>query len=164
MGKLNYNRTAKHLYEEHYINNVESPLNYTVFRLIMERFYGILTEKIIQGGVYKMGHRLGDIRIRKIDYKLRFNKDGKVKNPPIDWKATNELKAKGVNKWVFYESDYYLRWSWCKRHGKCTVPNQSAYSFTPTSDSKYQLGNKRRLAKANQANSLLHLNYEHIKK
>lgn len=158
MGKLSKN--SKDIYEYFKKNNPDTKLTKAEFKLILERLMLDISDRIIDGGILKMGNNLGDIKIKKVKRVLKFNKDGKVSNPPIDWKATNELKKKGINRWVFYDQPFYLKWAWVKRYGKCKVPNQSVYSFKATSNSKMNLGNKGKLAKANRENTLLHLKYE----
>ena len=155
---------------------------YNLFRLIVERFFLNLSNKIIQGEVWKIGFKLGDIRIRKIDRKFVFDDEGNITNLKINWAESRKLEKEILDKGgktydkktgegekylVYYDDPFYLRWSWLK--SKCNVLNHTVYSFTPTSDNprigldnKKRLGNKGKLVKANKENPNLHFRYEHI--
>jgi len=128
-----------------------------------------IDEIIYEGNTLNMGHRLGHIKILKIDRVYRINKDtGKITNRKVDWKKTTEhWKKTGERKGlIFFSDDWYVKWNWDRRGGKCRVAGSSIYSFKPTHNSsrRKKLGTKGLLADAVSNDPNLHLKYEYIKR
>lgn len=89
-----------------------------------------MVEFILNGETIKLGNNMGSIRIKKIQRS----------SSSVNWCETNKLKKKGINKFVYFTSDYWYRWFWNKK--LCRVKNKSIYIFKPT---KGPNGNTKKL-------------------
>ncbi len=152
-----------------YLKDEES-IPYEDFKHILEIFNKKLSEKIIKGYKFKIGHNLGTIKIVKKERKFRLNENG---NPTsaINWGASNKRKAEllkegkklydekeqpnGEEWLVFFTDRFFIRFLW--NRGDTTTfsaKNIRTYAFRPT------WTNKRSLSLFVQANKdRLHLNY-----
>lgn len=104
----------------------------SLFKEICFTFNKILCKKILEGIVFVLPYRLGELGItkRKMSYKERELK--------VDFGHFN--KTKELTHFVNEHSDSYrARWQWRKKN--CRVINKRMYSFTPT------MSNKRALSK-----------------
>lgn len=146
----------------------EKLMDYAIFKRIVVAFNKKASEAIIAGGTLNLGNKLGYSQIRKIIPPTRSQR--------IDWaeskKLKSELEGQGVSvrsqdnptgsNWLIYKNQsYYLRWSWVKRSNHdCTVKNNRVYAFYPTASGKGEtLGNRTKLAKAQEQDGLLHTRY-----
>ena len=125
----------------------KTTVTYSLYKHIIAEFNKKVSEVILDGQVFNMGHRLGTIRIKRIP--RSFNK------PTIDWHETNKLKKQGINKLIYYTDDYYFRWNWDKH--RCMVKNKSVYTFSPTSGAN---GNKKALVRRLRQDEFAYLNYK----
>lgn len=121
------------------IKDLEAKMfDYNLFRFIVGEFNEMLIDLIIKEGyTFKLGNNCGELRIRK-------KKRSKTK-PPIDWKASNQLKADiiaagktpynketapdGVKWFLYHEGEYGYYWYWAKY--KCNHKHRTLYSFNP---------------------------------
>lgn len=148
--KLNEDRLgAKDMYRAFKKNNPDTDITYPLYRAILESFNTKLTDRILDGIKFNLGHRLGNIYIKKI----RRTPSSKV----IDWNETNKMWAEQGYKdgFVYYTDEYYYRWSWEKR--KAQVKNKSVYKFEPTGG---KLGIKRKLVERLRSNPFAATNYK----
>lgn len=139
--------SAKDAYEAYRKKNPDTSVTYSLYKHIVAEFNKKVSERILDGEVFNMGHRLGTIRIKRIP--RSFNR------PSVDWYETNKLKKQGINKLIYYTDDYYFRWNWDKH--RCAVKNKSVYKFTPTAGAK---GNKKALVNRLRQDEFAYLNYK----
>lgn len=139
---------AKDMYKAYVKANPDTDITYPLYRAILESFNLKLTEKILDGHRFNLGHRLGNIFIKKI----RRTPSSKV----IDWNETNKMWGEQGYKegFVYYTDEYYYRWNWEKR--KAQVKNKSVYKFEPTGG---KLGIKRKLVERLRSNPFASTNY-----
>lgn len=148
--KLNEERLgAKDMYQAYKKANPDTDITYPLYRAILETFNVKLTEHLLDGKKFNLGHRLGNIYIKKI----RRTPSSKV----IDWNETNKMWAEQGYKegFVYYTDEYYYRWNWEKR--KAQVKNKSVYKFEPTGG---KLGIKRKLVERLRSNPFAATNYK----
>lgn len=140
-------------------------LDFYTFRDVIYTYNQKAVYDIIQGERINLSEKLGYMYVTKV------NSPSKL----IDWDSSNKFKEEliangeqpkdsdhpdGSNWLLYYDNDYYFRWTWQKRKGVCKVRNHTVYEFTPTNTSgKGVRGVKSMLAEANRKNPLLHLNY-----
>lgn len=132
---------AKDMYRAYKKKNPDTDITYTLYRLILEQFNIKVADKILDGSVFNMGHRLGNIYIKKIQRT--------PSNKTIDWNETQKMWSEQGEKkgFVYYTDNYYYRWNWEKR--KCQIKNKSVYKFDPTGG---KLGIKRKLVQRIKTN------------
>lgn len=148
-------REIYEFYDETYPNTVGKNL----FRKICKEFNeNVLKEVIYEGHDFSMGSRLGSIRIRKFNNKVKLGEDGEIANKfKVNWnktlkkwgelypdKTAEEIKEIKDKPLIFHLNEHtdgwVMKWFWDKI--TCNVPNQSAYRFEP------QRSIKREAAKA----------------
>lgn len=139
--------STKDMYAHFKKQNPESDVTYTLYKHTLGEFFKKVSNEILEGETFNLGHKLGKIRIRKVE--RNYNK------PTIDWGATNKLKAQGINKHVYYTDPYWYRWGW----EKCSVAlkNKSVYKFTATKGSN---GNIKALSRKLKLDEFAHLNFK----
>jgi hypothetical protein len=152
----------KTIFEESY----NGDLDYTSYRLILERFYQNMVDHIINGGSYDMGWA-GKIYVRKV---LRSKHTAKPLNKSINWGVTSTLMKRGHKMLVFYDDEFFLQIYWTKGSDKYKHPALKYYSFQPTanSSSSYlrsrphycKLGFRGRMSQYNRENVFAHYRYE----
>jgi hypothetical protein len=125
----------------------KTTVTYTLYKYVVSEFNKKVSELILEGHSFNMGHRLSSIRIKKIA--RSFNK------PTVDWGETNKLRKEGIKTIVYYTDDFYFRWHWEK--ARCLVKNKSVYSFTPNGGVK---GNKRALVTKLKQDEFAYLNFK----
>ena len=168
--------STKHMYSYYKKRYPKSKIPYWMFKEVIARYNKKASDAVIFGGVLNLGAKLGDVIIKKI--RRNYIK------PEVNWGASRVEKQKLIDQgivpkdethpegeeWmIFYSDPWYLRWAWSKKR-VCKVKNQTVYKFIPTSNksrkagdnSLDKLGNKGKLALANQMNPNLHVIYEHI--
>jgi hypothetical protein len=166
--------TSKQAYEFYKLKNPTSTIPYWMYKEVISRFNKKAPDAVIFGQVLNLGHKLGNVLIKKI----RRN----YLNPLPDWgtskRKKQELIDQGITpkdqthpegeEWiVFYTDPWYLRWAWVKKR-ICRVRNASVYKLMPTSDRSKKanntdltrLGNKGKLTLANRLDPYLHIKYE----
>lgn len=109
-------------------------VNESQFKHVAELAFKIVRDEVLDGNQWKIGQRMGNIRIRKV--KRTFKK------PRINIYETLKLRKEGIEKNVYYTDDYWYRFYWEKK--VCQIPNKTVYSFVPTKGAN---GNTKRLAK-----------------
>lgn len=139
--------STKDAYKAYLKKNPKTTVTYALYKHIIAEFNKKVAEKVLDGQVFNMGHRLGSIRIKRIP--RSFNK------PAIDWYETNKLKEQGIKKLVYYTDEYYFRWNWDKH--RCMVKNKSVYTFSPTAGKN---GNRKALVKRLRQDEFAYLNYK----
>lgn len=132
---------------------MDTIFNEKIFKLVLRTFNQMAVDKMIKEGfIWRIGHRLSHIRIKKKTITARTAKNGEIK-PRINWGESNKLKkaliAKGKlplkakydknNKrigdnggepWLIYITDDYNTWWYWDRY-RSTVKNKSVYQFKP---------------------------------
>lgn len=139
--------SAQDAYRWYKKNNPNSQVTYSMYKHVISEFNKKVSQRIMDGEIFNMGHRLGTIRIKRIP--RSFNK------PTIDWGETNKLKKQGIMKIVYFTDDFYFRWNWDKY--RCRVKNKSVYTFAPT---KGPGGNSKALARKLKNDEFAYLNYK----
>lgn len=134
------------------------------YMLIVEEFNCEVMDLVITQGVrFEMGSNLSGLSILRIPINN--------KKPPVDWKASNENKAKLIaegripknehnpngENWLIFitEVDHYMRFYWNKK--ACTIPGYSAYRFDATRGAK---GNKTKLTQLLKTDPFAEFNYD----
>jgi hypothetical protein len=148
--KLNEERLgAKDMYRAYKKAHPDTDITYPLYRAILESFNTKLAERILDGDKFNMGHRLGNLYIKKI----RRTPSSKV----IDWNETRRMwEDQGFKEgFVYYTDEYYYRWNWEKR--KAQIKNKSVYKFIPTGG---KLGIKRKLVERLRSNPFAATNYK----
>lgn len=138
--------TTKDMYKYFVKNHPGTSVTYLQYRYVVSRFNKLLSEAVLSGKTVNLGKRLGKLKICKI--RRTFKK--KI----VDFGATRKLKAKGIDRVVYFTDDYYYRWCWKKVSAK--VKNKSVYKFKPSSGPN---GNKKRLARLLKEDEFAHLNF-----
>lgn len=103
---------------------------------ILNLFNSGISDEILTGYVFPMGHGMSYIRIRRVDNQKRRKR--------IDWGTSNKIKTQIISKggtplkgdnngipWLVHiskEIDFF--WYW--RKANCVVPNKSYFKFKPT--------------------------------
>lgn len=101
---------------------------------ILHSFFKLLSKQIIEEAYeYKIPHGLGCLKMVKF----------KPTNKAIDWKKSNDFKAKhGVYKHIYHTNkhsqEFAARWLWDKKPAR--VKNKSLYKFVPTRANKRHVG------------------------
>lgn len=139
--------SAKDAFEYYKQKNPGTTVNYTFYKYVITEFNKMLTKHILDGNRFNMGHRLGYLKIKKIE--RTFN------NPTIDWGETNKLIAQGIRQYVYYTDDHYYKWHWDKH--MCRVKNKSVYKFMTTGG---PTGNRRALSQRLKNDEFAYLNYK----
>ena len=134
--------------------NVE--VNQSIFSKVLKDFNAAIIDEIVYNAYeFRLPHRLGSLRVKKIKQKIKLTEDGKLdtSNLAPNWKATMDLwgrnpKAKEEKKLIFHTnkhtSGYYFRWFWNK--STCNVKNSSVYKLEMTKV------NKKKITKAVTSN------------
>ncbi len=135
------------MYEWYRKNNPGSDVTYTLYKHILVEFYKKASKKILEGETFNLGHKLGSIRIKKVE--RNFNR------PTINWHETNKLKEQGINKHVYFTDPYWFRWAWDK--STVALRNKSVYKFSPTEGKN---GNKKMLVRMLKTDEFAQLNYK----
>lgn len=140
---MNFNiRTS---YDE-YVNNVEEPVEESLYREVAEAYSEFLMDKILKGDEVGLPGRLGTLCITGKKQKVKFDKNGNAVGLAPDWKATKALwekspEAKAAKKLVYHtnaDTDgirYKLHWS--KR--KVFIPYKNLYNFRLTKQNKIKI-------------------------
>lgn len=154
-GKNNANYSLKELYKEYKLIS-KNPVPYRVYADFLKEYNDRIIKAIIYENLeYKMGYRLGYLRLQKRK-KVPFFKDGKLIKDHInpDWKRTKdywtkeypgltseEIKAISNKKVLLHHNDhsngYSVRFYWDKKMSN--VKNQSCYIFKATRTAKEDL-------------------------
>jgi len=125
----------KHMYKE-YIKDKEGPyaISYSDFVDICNEFYKGIAEYILDGGLYKLPYRLGDMSVIKKKPRLMD-----TIATPINWVETNKLGKQVLES--NDHSDYFrFRFKWTKM-GVAQVKHIKMYQVI------FTRANKRKLAK-----------------
>jgi len=132
-NKIKHPYVFKDMYKE-YIKDKEGPyaVTYKDFVDICSEFYKEVSDFIIEGGLYKLPYRLGDVSVIR-------------KNPahlsriatPVNWVATNEL-GKQVLETNDHSNYYRFQFKWTKL-GSGHVSNIRSYQLIFTRRNKRKL-------------------------
>jgi hypothetical protein len=141
------NHTAVDMYRYYKERNPGTDVTYTQFKYILSLYNKKVADRLLKGDIVNLGNRVGKLRIKKVA--RDFNKK------TVDWNSTNQLKAQGINKLVFFTDEYWYRWAWEKK--SCQIPNKSVYKFRPTGG---EGGNRKRLTRLLKSDELAHLNFK----
>lgn len=139
--------SAEDMYRFYKRSNPDSDVTYTLYKHILSEFLKKAADKILDGEVLYLGHKLGAIRIKKVE--RNFDK------PTINWCETNKLKAEGINQHVYYTDPYWYRWCWDK--STVALKNKSVYKFSPTEGAN---GQKKALVRRLNEDEFAYLNYK----
>jgi len=131
---------------EFYKNHSDNFIPRKVFRELLSEYNTEILRLIVYDGLdYSMNHRIGSLRIKKMDNSLRLGKDGEVANKlMVNWPKTHKLWSDKYPGKTFEEvkkipdkplvyhlnehSDgYVFKWYWDKFTSN--LKNQSAYRF-----------------------------------
>lgn len=124
-----------------------SDVNKRQYTNVVELYYKYARDEILEGKTFKLGQKLGKIRIKK--YRRTFNK------PKLDIAETLKLYRQGIKKKVYYTDDYWYRWYWEKK--SCQIANKTVYSFRPTIGEN---GNAKKLAQRLKNDEFAYLLYK----
>lgn len=138
------------MFREFVRENPKTDVTYLYFREVLEKFNSKATDRLVNsGGTLYLHSGLGEIKI------LIVKRDpSKKKRKAIDFKATKELRAQGIQKTVYFTTSTFGRWAWLK--SKCNINFHNFYSFTPTGG---RIGNKKKLSSALGASPTAHIKY-----
>lgn len=139
----------KEFKEEHEILSIMYNVDYKLFRSVICRFNKLIIQEILRGYNFKLPYFLGSIFILRVERNFGNNK--------IDWGKTNELKKKGINRHVYFTSEWWCRWYWEKY--SCKARNRTVYSFKPTRNSKKREGSQFELVNLLKSDSVAYLNF-----
>lgn len=142
-----------------------------IFRDVLCKFNTGVKERLVQdASIVNMKSYLGFLLIKKIDRNkgVYDSKSTRMPNWPESNKYKQELIDQGIQikdkdhpdgkNWiVYFDDDYYLRYSWIKKRGACRVKNHNYYAFIPSSG---KAGAKKLLIEANRKNPFLHSTYQ----
>lgn len=135
-------------------NIVETVISYGQFREIIETYYLIAGDYIIQGGTLNLGANLGSIEARRVERNFS--------NPVVNqWETMKQPKDPITGrpvKIIYYDDDDWIRIGWIKS-GKIT--NYMVYDFCPAPKNATGGGKglKYRFSQANIMNPLLKFRY-----
>jgi len=124
-----------------------SDINKKQYINVVELFYKYARDGILDGKTFKLGQKLGKIRIKK--FKRSFQK------PRLDIFSTLQLRKQGIAKNVYYTDEWWYRWYWEKK--SCQVLNKTVYCFRPTIGVN---GNTKRLSKRLKEDEFSYLLYK----
>lgn len=156
--------TLSHIYDA-YSEEIESPVDKTMFKNICSDFNIMIVDHILEGKEFNMGHNLSKLSI------VRMERDPRA--PRVDWAESNKYKqelkdsgeklydketGEGVKWQIYFTDEYYYKYYW--RKGKCKVPNKSVYRFDATRGLK---GNKEKLTKLLKGDDLAYLKFKKYK-
>lgn len=147
MSKLKIHN-MEDVYKEFIKEHPDTILSYKMFKSIISQFNKKAAQKILEGHTLWLGHKLGNIRIKKIE-RANYSK------PAIDWGETNKLKKQGIEKHVYFTDNFYFRWFWEK--ARCQVTNKSVYRFRPSGGPN---GNRRALVNLLKQDEFAMLNFK----
>lgn len=124
-------------YKQHYDNKTDITQREfsLIFKEVMER---MMFKIIFENFEMKLPADVGNLRIKKIPIKIRFNPDGSLctKGLRVDWKSTKDLwavdeESKEKKQLVFHFNEhtdrYNLKFFYDKRTSQ--MKNQTAYQF-----------------------------------
>lgn len=151
------------------------------YSIICDKMFKLVADKILDGNAFSLGKSIGYIFINRFKKIFKTNELGNIKNGVVNWKESNRIKQELIDKgeplwdsinqtgkkWIVYYDDVWnYRWAWAKKGGLCTIRNNTAYSFSPTSDNTYKgaetkLGNRSKLVKLLKENPNQYLKYIH---
>lgn len=142
-----------------------------MFKAVLTSFNEKSLERMVDNGeVIGMKHRLGYLHVEYIKRNNGHEASKSLSMP--DWGASYKYKAELIaqglqikdkehpdgKKWVIFHSDeYYVKYSWMKSGGSCSVKNHTTYKFIPSSGVK---GAKRKLIDSNNDNPNLYRKYK----
>lgn len=135
-------------------STVEVVISYPEFRKIMETYFTIAKEMIIEGGELNLGHNLGYILARRVErnHRNKMVNFNETRKQPIDPSTGKRERI------IYYDDDDWIRIGW-EKVGK--VPNSRFYRFSPTNDDNHGGGFKKQLSLANQKNPILKYRYKY---
>lgn len=109
-------------------------VDYKTYVYIVETYYKALVEYVLNGGVYKLPFKMGNLLIVKYRPRKRT-----ATNTPIDW--FNTVKYGKLIRHTNDHSNYFkFLINWDKK--SCRVINKTLYRFVPTRDFKRTLATK----------------------
>lgn len=133
----------------------ENIVGYQVYKEIIYKFNGKLSEQIISKGYrFELGYSLGYITIKKVN--CMYNKNGSLRTKKrVDWGESNKLKKRiiedgnlpykvlnrdengkivedngGLKYILYHEKEWDYLWHWYK--ADCKVLNSPYFRFRPT--------------------------------
>lgn len=144
------------LYKLDKIEKNESYISYKKFSTIVYNLNIEVSKAIIEDAFqFKMGYRMGYLRIKKYKMKFKF-KDGRLcPNKKItDWgssrklwyrlypgKTLKELKEIKDKPIIYYTNEHtngeIMKWYWDKTF--CNIPNRTIYNFEPVKQNRLNL-------------------------
>jgi len=119
-------------------------MTYALFRRILETYNKMAADMIVEGTIFNLGSRLGNIRARRLG--RNFNK------LQPNFEETRKLRqTEPDHPIVYYTDEDYCKICWKK---SCQITNETFYSFDSSNS-----GLKRKFINANKANPVLKYNY-----
>ncbi len=150
---------VKDIYNLYKLNKINADKKYISYKQFSEIFYTFnkhISKLIIEEGYqFKMGFRLGYLRIRKKKMKFKVNNGRLVPSTKMtDWGASRKLwyklypgktlkeLKKVENKPIIYYTNIHsngevMRWYWDKT--TCNIPNKTVYAFKPIKQNRLDL-------------------------
>ena len=139
--------TAIDMYQFFKEKHPGTDVTYALYKHVISEFNKKVANRALEGEEISFGKGMGAISIEKIE--RNFNR--KV----VDFGETRKLKARGVNKVVYFTNNFYFKWTWHKKASKAV--NKSAYSFKATAGEN---GLRKRLARLLRDNEFANLNFK----
>ncbi len=139
--------TAKDMYRFFCEKYPDTDVTYALYKYTISEFNKRVANRALAGEEISLGKGMGSICIDKITRNF--------KKKVVDFGETRKLKARGIDKVVYFTNDFYFKWTWHKKSSKVT--NKSAYSFKASAGEN---GLKKRLARLLRDDEFAHLNYK----
>lgn len=144
------------LYRQNKRNKDEHYMSYLKFSTIFYTFNKAISKLIIEEGYqFKMGYRLGYLRIRKTKMRFKIVNGRLAPNRKVtDWGSSRKLwyklypgktlkEIKEIkDKPILYHTNIHtngeiMRWYWEKY--TCNIPNKTVYQFQPVKQNRLDL-------------------------
>jgi hypothetical protein len=138
---------AEDMYKFFKTKHPNSDVNKRQYINVVELFFKAARDEILEGKTFKLGQRLGSIRILKVKRTYR--------RPRINIVETLKLYRQGIKKNVYFTDEYWYRWYWNKK--SCQVTNKTVYCFQPTIGAN---GNTKKLSQKLQNEEFSYLLYK----
>lgn len=154
-GVVNSSIAGKAINEKGKLTMVEM-FNYKKFKEVVETFFELAKEEVVQGNALDMMHGIGVICARRIErnHKSRSVDFNKTKQQPKVW---NEEKQRWMrSRIIYFTGDDYCRIGWQKM-GK--LKNETVYEFQITRKCPNGRGFDQQLSSALIKNPLLKYKY-----
>lgn len=132
-------------------------ISQTRWMLIVNTYFMMARKKVIAGGRFNLGHRLGAIQARTVTrsfHNKQINWQETLKQPIIDDPVTGKKKRAKI---IYHMADRYSRIAWEQLK---TIANETYYKFKPSKGNSTGKGFAREFSAALKADPLLEFKYK----